>query len=66
MQSQRPPIPEFLKQWRDWIKAGPPRCCHTCEHYKNDGRCAVFDMVPPVEFAETVDLCQQWEQEIPW
>jgi hypothetical protein len=66
MKSQRPPIPEFLKQWRDWIKAGPPRCCHTCEHYKNDGRCAVFDMVPPAEFAATVDRCQQWEQEIPW
>jgi hypothetical protein len=66
MQSQRPPIPEFLKQWRDWIKASPPRCCHTCEHYKNDGRCAVFDMIPPAEFAATVDRCQQWEQEIPW
>lgn len=66
MQAKKPPEPEFLKQWRDWIKAGPPRCCHTCEHYKADGRCAEFDMVPPPEFAEIVDRCQQWQQEMPW
>jgi hypothetical protein len=42
MPSNKPPEPEFLKQWRDWIKAGPPRCCHTCENYKEDGRCAEF------------------------
>jgi hypothetical protein len=66
MQSKKPPEPEFLKRWRDWIKAGPPRCCHTCEHYKQGGRCAVFDMVPPPEFAATVNACHQWEQEIPF
>lgn len=66
MQSRKPPEPEFLKQWRDWIKLGAPRCCHTCEHFKDDGRCAEFDMVPPPEFAATVDRCEQWEQEIPF
>lgn len=34
----RPPEPEFLVQWREWMRAGPPKCCHTCEHYDQFGR----------------------------
>ena len=66
MQTKRPPEPEFLKQWREWYKSGPPRCCHTCEHYKLDGRCSEFGMVPPPEFTTKVDQCHQWEQELPF
>ena len=62
----RPPEPEFLVQWREWDRAGPPRCCHTCENYGHDGMCVEFFMKPPPEFAEAVGECPKWEQEVPF
>ena len=62
----RPSEPEFLIQWREWDKAGPPKCCFTCEHYGVDGLCVEFFMTPPEEFAATVDGCEKWEQECPF
>jgi hypothetical protein len=62
----RPSEPEFLIQWREWDKAGPPKCCHTCEHYGVDGLCVEFFMTPPEEFAASMDACDKWEREIPF
>jgi hypothetical protein len=62
----RPPEPQFLVDYRDWVKAGPPKCCHTCEHYGNDGLCTEFFMEPPAEFAAEVDACPKWEWELPF
>ena len=58
--------PEYLVQWREWYEAGPPRCCHTCENYGNDGLCVEFFMTPPPEFAEAVGECPSWMQEVPF
>ena len=58
--------PEFLIQWREWDRAGPPRCCHTCEHYGNDGMCVEFFMKPPKEFADTVGECPSWMMAVPF
>ena len=58
--------PESLIPWREWAKAGPPRCCHTCEHYGVDGLCTEFWMQPPAEFATEVDACPKWEREVPF
>ena len=60
----RPPEPEFLIQWREWDRAGPPKCCHTCEHYGVDGLCTEFFMRPPDDFAGTPDACDKWEREV--
>ena len=60
----RPPEPEFLVKWREWDRAGPPRCCHTCENYGHDGLCTEFFMKPPAEFAEAVGECPKWMLEI--
>jgi len=62
----RPPEPEFLVQWREWDRAGPPRCCHTCENYGHDGLCVEFFMKPPAKFAADVDACPKWEAECPF
>ena len=62
----RPQEPKFLVDYREWVKAGPPKCCHTCEHFGNDGLCVEFFMAPPAEFAEAVDLCLSWELEVPF
>ena len=63
--STRPPEPEFLIQWREWMRAGPPKCCFTCDHFNQSGHCLAFDMTPPEDFASTVDACEQWEEVIP-
>jgi len=62
----RQPEPEFLIQWREWEKAGPPKCCHTCEHYGVDGLCVEYFMHPPEEFANVVGECVKWEREVPF
>jgi hypothetical protein len=62
----RPPEPAHVIQWREWLKAGPPRCCHTCEHYGIDGLCVAFFRTPPEEFAATMNACEEWEAEVPF
>ena len=56
--------PDFVTDYKRWLAAGPPRCCHTCEHYGVDGLCVEFFMQPPPEFAEAVGECPKWEQEV--
>ena len=61
----RPPEPDFLREW--WGKQKPiPRCCHTCDHYDQDGRCDSYDMMPPAEFAAQRDSCERWLEMIPF
>jgi hypothetical protein len=63
----RPPEPQFLIDYREWLQAGPPKCCHTCEHYGVDGLCAKHEMAaPPAEFAATEDECPDWIMECPF
>lgn len=62
----RPPEPKLLVDYREWVKAGPPKCCHTCEHYRVDGFCVEFFMRPPEEFAASMDGCDKWKREIPF
>lgn len=58
--------PEMVTDYKIWLKAGPPKCCHTCEHYGVDGLCVVFFMTPPADFAATVGECADWELELPF
>ena len=62
----RPAEPEYIVQWREWMRAGPPKCCHTCEHYSKEGYCYQYKMTPPKEFAESIGECKYWIQEIPF
>jgi hypothetical protein len=62
----RPKEPEYLVQWREWMRAGPPKCCHTCEHYSPDGECWQYKMTPPQAFADSVGECKDWIPEIPF
>lgn len=48
------------------MRAGPPKCCHTCDHFNQSGHCLAFDMTPPEDFAATVDGCEQWVEMIPF
>jgi len=58
--------PEVVTLYKDWVKAGPPRCCHTCEHYGTDGLCIEYWMNPPEDFAASVNACDKWQQEVPF
>lgn len=62
----RPPKPEFLVQYEAWRDAGPPPCCHNCDHYSGEGRCFIFKIEPPIEFVNSYGKCDQWSQEIPF
>ena len=64
--STRPREPEFLIRWREWLANGPPKCCHTCEHFNQSGMCLHFVMPPPEEFAATQDACVHWIMELPF
>ncbi len=58
--------PKMVTLYKEWIKAGPPKCCHTCEMYGTDGLCTEFFMEPPPEFAEAVGECPNWMLELPF
>ncbi len=62
----RPPKPKIVVLYEEVIKNGPPRCCHTCAEYDEDGQCLRFDSEPPEAFAATPDACQEWIMEIPF
>lgn len=64
--SQRHEEPQFMKDYRAWLESGAPPCCHTCEHYEKDGRCAIFDMHPPADFAAKIDSCDSYQQAVPF
>jgi hypothetical protein len=56
--------PEVVTLYKEWVKSGPPKCCHTCEHYGTDGLCIEFWTQPPEDFAATPDGCDKWQQEV--
>lgn len=62
----RPPEPQFLLDYRHWLQSGPPKCCHTCDHYSKVGHCMAFDMQPPEDFAASVGACEEWVEMIPF
>lgn len=63
---KRPPKPDFLVQYEEWVKNGPPQCCHTCDHFAGDGKCFAFNMYPPVDFVNSQGQCAAWSREVPF
>jgi hypothetical protein len=62
----RPPKPDFLVQWEKWLAMGPPRCCHTCDHFGGQGECFEFKLIPPPEFVAMQDCCPVYSRECPF
>jgi len=65
----RPPKPQHLVQWLKMREAlGPePQCCHTCDHFTEDGRCELAGEAPPIDYINNGSAeCEQWEQPIPF
>jgi hypothetical protein len=62
----RPPKPDFLIQYEEWRQAGPPQCCHTCDHFGGRGECFIFGTYPPAEFVNSQGQCDSWSQEVPF
>jgi hypothetical protein len=59
--------PDYLKEYEAIVKAGPPRCCHSCDYYRyDDGYCMKFKQTPPVEFVQQQDACGDWLHRIPF
>ena len=58
--------PKFISDWREWLNAGPPKCCHTCDNYDQSGSCIKYGSIPPQDFAQSIDACADWALEIPF
>lgn len=59
--------PEAVRQYRQLLAQGEPRCCHTCDRYDQDGNCTEHQMQPPADFAGTIPTpCEDWHPEIPF
>lgn len=57
----RHPEPEAIKKWRE----GPPKCCHTCDSYDDQGLCLQYNHEPPEEFAAS-EQCEHWLYAMPF
>lgn len=59
----RPDAPQIVIEWRN-RKA--PKCCHTCDWYDKEGHCQFYKQTPPISYAESLDVCESWLEEIPF
>lgn len=62
----RHPEPQVVKDYWQQQNQSMPRCCHTCDHYKEDGLCESYEMRPPLEFTQAVGKCERWLDLIPF
>jgi hypothetical protein len=62
----RHPEPDSITDYKRLIAQGPPKCCHSCEFYDVHGKCVVFFMEPPADFASEQEGCALWEESIPF
>lgn len=63
----KPMLPKIVTDWQKAMATPIPQCCHTCEHYTEDGKCREFDMMtPPLEFAQELNQCEKWLDPIPF
>jgi hypothetical protein len=62
----RHPEPDSITDYKRLIAQGPPKCCHSCEFYDVKGKCVVFFMAPPADFAATVGECPEWVCDVPF
>lgn len=59
--------PDYLIEYRQTVKSGPPKCCHTCDFYgKKYNFCSKFDMNPPETFVNERDACNEYIEVIPF
>jgi len=64
--SNKPAPPPAAAEWLRYMDLPPPRCCHTCYKYQDNGVCEAFGQAPPDEFTQTLNACDQWEDIIPF
>lgn len=59
--------PDYLIEYRQIVKKGPPKCCHTCDFYGREYMfCTKYDTNPPEDFASTQDACPDYYEIIPF
>ena len=58
--------PEIVTIYYNMLKAGPPKCCHSCEFYGTDGLCVEFFTEPPEDVAATPGACDKWTMDLPF
>ena len=61
----RPPPPEFVTEWERVCKS-PPKSCHTCINYDQQGICEIYEQAPPDDFIHKQGECESWMQDVPF
>lgn len=58
--------PEVVRVYREKLKQKPypPQCCYTCDHYAENSWCLMFEEKVPKDFAESIDQCPSWVNEV--
>ena len=64
------PVPDFVKEYYAKVDAlsdiNEPECCHTCDHYNEEGTCLKYLIEPPEDFAQKLNQCEEWLPIIPF
>ena len=55
--------PEFVQEWRQTFDRPAPRCCYTCNNYRETGECSAYQKAPTEEFAQSIGRCKLWVEE---
>jgi len=67
MRHQRPKVViDYYEAVDAFFEIKEPQCCHTCEHYDENGICQEFLEAPPADFAEKLNQCDKWMMIIPF
>lgn len=53
--------PEFVR-----IYPEAPKGCYTCEFFRFNRRCEVYDDEVPKEYSDKINNCEHWIEEIPF
>lgn len=62
----KPKPPQFLVDYLQNVRGGPPKCCASCDYYDENGKCEKFDAVPTDEFLVTEGRCVDWIEAVPF
>jgi hypothetical protein len=63
-----PQPPDHVIHWRRSLQSQAPRCCWTCDHFDPAVNfwCAPFKSAVPRDYADSINSCQHYEDEVPF
>ena len=60
------PTPKAWTEYILMVEAQYPKLCYNCEFLDENGVCRVYGQEPPIDFYNTPNACEKWDQQIPF